>query len=295
MDRRPGRDWQNALVTLQRLSSTDAFVVIDLPAADRADGIVRCARKVLVDSSRALARSRTYGWALLEQPVSGAAAGISAQGDDRGAAIAAFCDEIAPRVASGELALAAGKGIETAELDALPTPVPPDPGALVDGLLGCAESLTGSLAGVDVAIEHEGGATGLRAALEAAGATVVAEGADALTSPADLLLFGSRPGLIDHEMADRLVATQLLPTAEMSYTPRALAVATRRGARVLPDFLSTAGPLVARLGVDPRTRLAELAGQVLEHPEGAFMGACRRAEEFLSGWNSELPFGRPIG
>jgi hypothetical protein len=81
----------------------------------------------------------------------------------------------------------------------------------------------------------------------------------------------------------------------MSYTPRALAVATRAGARLLPDFLSTAGPLAARLDLDPRAHLAELAGQVLEHPEGAVLGACRLAEDFLASWAPELPFGRPIG
>jgi hypothetical protein len=289
------RDWQNAPVTLQRLSSTDAFVVIDLPTAERADGIVRCARKVLVDSSRALARSRTYAWALLGQPVSGAAAGINAQGEGRAAAIEAFCGEIAPQVASGGLTLAAAKGVEPAELESLATPVPAAPEALLGGLLGCARSLTGDLSGATVAVEHDGGASGLRAALEAAGADVVAEGADALTAPADLLVFGSRPGVIDHEVADRVQATQLLPTTEMSYTPRALAVLTRGGARLLPDFLSTAGPLVARLDLDPRTHLAELAARVLEHPEGAVLGACRLAEDFLAGWVPELPFGRPIG
>ena len=283
------------MVTLQRLSSTDAFVVVDLPAASQADGIARCARKVLVDSSRALARSRTYAWALLEQPISGAAAGISADGEARDPAVRAFCEELSPRVATGELTLAAGKGLATDELAPLGAVVAPAAEELRAGLLGAAEALTGGLAGTTVALEHDGGATGLKDALVAEGAHVVAEGPDAMGSDATLLVFGSRPGLVDHVLAEDLGPALLLPSAEMVYTPRALAVLTRRGTRLLPDFLTTAGALVGRAGLDPRTRVAELAQEVLQDPDGAVLGACRRAEEFLSGWVSELPFGRPIG
>jgi hypothetical protein len=288
-------DWQNADVTLQRLGSTDAFVVVDLPTASRADGIVRCAKKVLVDSSRALARSRSYAWALLQQPISGAAAGINAEGEGRADAVAAFCGELAAQAGDRELTLAPGKGLDPGELDALRGAITPDPAALLEGLLGCAEALTGGLSGKDVAIEHDGGAEGLKDALTGAGASVVAEGADALSAHADLLIFGSRPGLLDHELAGSIDAAFLLPSAEIAYTPRALAVSTRRGLHLLPDFLSTAGALAARCGLDARVHLGDLAGAALERPEGAVIGACIQAEDFLTGWVPELPFGRPIG
>ncbi|MEZ5238170.1 MAG: hypothetical protein R2716_04270 [Microthrixaceae bacterium] len=83
---------------VRRLESTDAFVVWDLPGADAADGGRACARKVLVDSTKALARSRFYSWALLSgQRVGGASAAINAGRATRGAAIAAFCEELARR------------------------------------------------------------------------------------------------------------------------------------------------------------------------------------------------------
>ncbi len=282
-------------MTLQRLSSTDAFLVVDFPTSPRADGIARCARKVLVDSSRALARSRSYAWALLGQPISGAAAGISAEGEQRAPALGAFCEELSARVASGELTLAAGKGLAPEELAPLGSVVAPAPEDLLAGLLGAADALSGGLEGTEVAIEHDGGAAGLKDALLAAGATVVAEGPDAVSSDAALLVFGSRAGLVDHALAERLDATLLLPSAELAYTPRALAVLDRRGSRLLPDFLTTAGPLAGRVGLDPRAWVAEVAQEVLDHADGAVIGACHRAEDYLSNWVPELPFGRPIG
>ena len=71
----------------------------------------------------------------------------------------------------------------------------------------------------------------------------------------------------------------------------------------LPDFVTTVGPLIA--AVDSSTDLVgliDVAGQriggiieeVRDHPEGPLVGAAIRAEEFLSTWQAQLPFGRPI-
>lgn len=282
-------------MTVQRLETTDAFVLVDLPGAERADGIVRCARKVLVDSTRSLARTRTYAWALLGRQVSGASAGINAAGDARDAAVAAFVAEMAPRLADGALTLGAGKGVTADDLAGLGTVPGADHAALAAGVVACAGAACG-LDGVTVAVEFDGGAgDALLGALGAAGAEVVAHGPEAITTPAEVLLFGSKAGLVDHHAAAGLPHRVLVPTGDLPFTPRALAVAGRRGITVLPDFLTTAGPLAARAGLDPAEALAERTERCLAHAEGAVLGACAQAESFLSGWVDELPFGRPIG
>ena len=70
-------------MTTRKLTSTDAFVVIDLDGAPTAAGIARLAPKVLVDGARWLARSQTYQFAAFGRPASGASAGINAPADGR--------------------------------------------------------------------------------------------------------------------------------------------------------------------------------------------------------------------
>lgn len=288
---------------INKLQTVDAFVVVDLPGAATADGVVRCARKVLHDSTKALARSRTYSWALLGQRISGASAGINAAADARTAAIETFCSEVASEVAAGHLTLSAGKGIDTDELEPLGAVQEANPEAFVQGVLACAAAArnhsVGDSADLDsatVAIEFDGGAGEvLRSALQSRRAEVVSEGPDALDTQADVLLFGSRPGILDHELAATVQHRILVPTGALAFTPKALAVAQRRELLVLPDFLTTAGPLAARAGLDPHEALAQHTLAVVDHDAGAVLGACLIAEEFLGSWCEGLPFGRPIG
>lgn len=290
--------WQTDCVsdpTIQRLASTDAFVLTDFPDAERADGVVRCARKVLVDSTRALARSRTYSWALLGVQVSGASAAINAEGDARVAALDAFCEELREQVTSGSLALGPGKGMGDSELAALGSVVAAQPQALADGIVASAGAAR-TLDGARVAIEFDGGAgDALHEALEAVGADVAATGADALAADVDVLFFGSKAGLINHDALATVKAEVLVPTGNLALTPRALAVAGRAGKTVLPDFLTTSGPLAAREGSEVAATLGDLTRRCLAHDDGAVLGACAIAEEFLGTWVDELPFGRPIG
>lgn len=101
---------------MQKLESTDGFVVFDLDDADHALGVVRAAPKILVDGARLLARSITYQFAVFEQRVSGASAGINAKPDGRDEALAAFIAEVTPLVERGSLCLDPAKGIEAGEL-----------------------------------------------------------------------------------------------------------------------------------------------------------------------------------
>ncbi len=281
-------------MTVQKLSTTDAFIVVDFPDAPRSDGVVRCAKKVLVDSTRSLARARTYAWALLGQQVGGVSGAINALGDGRSEAVEAFAAELAPRVADGSLTLGAGKGLSENELSGLGAVRTRDTDAFVAGILACA-STAHDMDGARVAIEFDGGVgEALTTALQNAGAEVVAHGPEALDVSADVLLFGSRPGVIDHERAAELSPTLLVPTGDLPFTPRALAVAGRRGINVLPDFLTTSGALAAEAGLDPVQALTERTAAALQSDEGPVVGACRMAEDFLSTWVQELPFGRPL-
>lgn len=135
---------------------------------------------------------------------------------------------------------------------------------------------------------------------------VVREGAEALSVDSDLLFVAGRPGLLDHTVAASLRAGVVVPLSAVPVTAKALAVARRGGCAVLPDFVTTAGPMLAGLGTvrsdpDADTRTATIDAEVTAvitevtgHEDGPLLGACVRAEAMLGDWYDELPFGRPL-
>lgn len=302
----------------RKLTSTDAFVVTDLEGAECATGVVRRAKKILPDGARLLARSATYAWALHEQRVSGASAGINAEDDGAEAAVAAFVEELTSEVGAGSLSLAPAKGVTAAQVAALMA-VDPFNGVLqtaagadtlavallAAGVAAAADRATGGLDGRTVVLEDTGAATGaVETALVARGAAVqVLDRTTALTTAADVLCCGSAVGMVDHTVAGSLPHRVLVPTGPLPVTTRALAVARRREIVVLPDFVTTTGPLVVR-GADDVTegalvdaaaaKVGDLVTAVLDHPEHPTLGACALAEEFLATWQDTLPFGRPM-
>ena len=299
-------------------SGTTAFVLTDLEGAPAADGIVRSAKKILVDGATMLARSRTYAWALLGQQVSGASAGINAAPPDQAEGVAAFVEAVSDRVRSGELSLDPGKGVTAEDLAPLAELDQRSPilrearpaGTLADELLAtsvvaAAAAAIGGLDGRRVAIEGGGDhLPALQALLEAAGASVVATGDEALRTEAEVLVCGSKAGVVDHTVAEQLPHRVVVPHAPIPVTAKGLAVATRRSIVVLPDFLTTSGPLHAfrpegtpaaeELLARANAHAAGLTTELLDHPEGPLLGACYRAEEFLRSWQDQLPFGRPL-
>lgn len=270
---------------IRSLEGTGAFVVVDLPGAERALGVVRAARKVLRDGAVLLARSQTYAAACLELPLSGASVGISVGDGDRDAVVGSAVAALEPDVAAGRLLLDPAKGVSTEDLAALRA-VDPRPAAwwaLAAELAGASAAATaatalGGLDGRTIAVEQADPVTlAFVAAAEAAGARLVAVGAPggsvALgegvqgasltgTDPAelgqptdrpivaveaDVLAVGSKAGVVDHEAAAGLGAAVLVPTGPVPVTARGLAVARRAGCRVLPDFVALGGPLQALL------------------------------------------------
>lgn len=301
-------------MALQKLTGTDAFVVTDLPGAQRADGVVRWAKKVLQDGARTMARSRSYSWALLEQRVSGASAGISAAPEERDAAVAAFVAEMQQQVSSGELSFDAGKGVSPGDLTALTELDQRSPlqSVLADELLGIgiASSAAAALGGLDGvrAVVEGGGAKEepIVAALVAEGAQVVAtgDGPHVAVTDADLLVCGSKLGLVDHDLAAELPQRAIVACGVAPVTAKGLAVAGRKGVVVVADFLSLLGPLLSFRPAPEDTEdslrsaaadvVTSISTEVLDHEEGPYLGAAYRAERFLGTWQDPLPFGRPL-
>ena len=96
---------------VQKLESTDGFLLFDLDGAERSAGVARLAPKVLNDSAELLARSVTYSFATFELRMSGASAGINAKPEGRDEAIAAFIEEVKPMIETGGLMLRPSTGL----------------------------------------------------------------------------------------------------------------------------------------------------------------------------------------
>lgn len=302
-------------MAVQKLSSTDAFVVVDLPDA-AASGVVRRARKILESSARDLARSATYTFASFGMQRSGASAGINAEGDAIDEAVAAFTTELGPSVEAGRLHLEAGKGISAEQLAPLRQVSPAGSHAGSNDLLAAsvvaatAWSVGGDLAGRTVAIEGRNLAPPeLLTAMTNAGATVVdvwgVEDKPWLVwgAEVDAILAGSKPGTLTHQGTDYITAKAIVPWGPIPATTKAFAQLQRGGqVTVVPDFVSIAGYLVGGfLDGDEREITASLVTKVVEileessgHPDGVLLGACYLAEAFIETWQERKPFGRPL-
>lgn len=324
---------------IQTLDGTDAFIVTDLPDAP-ATGVVRVARKVLASSATDLARSITYTFATFEMQRGGASAGVNAEGDAVPAAQEAFVTAVAPLVEGG-LHLDAGKGFDPAALAPLAevdsrNALGGSPAVTAAGVVAAIEAALGPLDGRTVAVEGVDAGpvpAAVAAAVVARGATIVAassasaavfntDGIDptALTgqpladlgetdkavklwgAAADVLVCGSKPGVLTHMGTPFVRATALVPWGPVPVTTKALLDLEKAGVTVVPDFISGAGGLLAgyldgdeaAVTAAVQERIAGVVGELKGHAEGAFLGACYRAEDFLRTWQDKLPFGRPL-
>ena len=341
---------------IHKLTSTDAFIAIDLEGAAVSSGPVRWAGKVLQGGAKDLARSQTYTYAVLGMQRGGASAGISAQSPERDASITAFVEEITPLVGNGTYLPDAAKGVAETDLAPLRETDERDTARLagdgptfVDRCEGLGAAVTAhhtvvGLGGRTVAIEGFGANGGALAdAVVDRGATITAiatatgtvtndHGFDPQTlidgwtvagddmvdglgdvgpstsifgSGSDVWFVGSKMGVVNHEIAARIgEADAVVACGRLPVTARALAVLRRAGVAVPADFVALAGSTLALWGDAGRTEAEILAGvdeDVGEmtvglgmHHDGPFLAACLEAESFLSGWQEELPFGRPL-
>lgn len=148
----------------------------------------------------------------------------------------------------------------------------------------------------------------LRGAWSESGETMLGDDAEAawkvFGAEADVLFAGSKAGAITHETAARLGASTVVPHGALPFTARALAVMQRGDITVVPDFVALAAPAVGAWPGDAGDADAVIAkataaiqaavSETSSHADGAFLGACHRAEAFLKTWQDTLPFGRPL-
>jgi glutamate dehydrogenase/leucine dehydrogenase len=283
-------------VRVQKLESTDGFLLFDLDGAERCAGVARLAPKVLHDSAELLARSVTYSFAAFGLKLSGASAGINAKPENRDEAIAGFVDEVKPLVASGALTLQASTGLRDADLASLGTD-PPDPALSAHGAVAAAETALGTLAGATVAIVGAGPvADTARVSASDKGATVADDaGVDAT---ADALFVAGKTGVVDHEAAESVKARVVVPLTPLAVTAKAYAAFRRADIVYVPDFIALAAPLLATFDAsndtDPVERVREVMAQLAGEGPNAWLVAIGIAEAFLSTWQDALPFGRPL-
>jgi len=200
-------------VTYQKLSSTDAFVIIDLDGAP-ATGVVRAAPKILVGGVEDMARSLTYAFAAHGVQRSGASAGINAAPEDRDVAVAAFVEELLPQVANGSLAIDPAKGIDPTSLADLLAADGRHPVAheMVDpygvGSVDLATHLSG-LGPVVAAAAAVGGLDGKRVVIEGFGETGPSIAAAAMAHGATVVAISTNDGaLVDEAGLDPATLAQ---------------------------------------------------------------------------------------
>ena len=279
---------------VDKLSGTDGFVVYDLKDAPTAVGIVRLAPKVLREGAELLARSVTYAFASFGVAGHGGASGaINAKPEAREDAVAAFVDEVRDRAEAGSLALAPGTGLTEADLAPLGWTAP-DPAVVAAGALAAAR-VAGPTDWRTAAVAGAGPvADAASAQLAEAGTTVVDGRMDAAC---DVLFVAGKAGALDHDTATAVQARTVVPLTPVPVTARALAVLRKGDRVVIPDFLSTAAPLLATYdgdGGDPVQRIHAAVTDLAGEGTGLWLAAALRAEQNLAGWTDEKPFGRPL-
>lgn len=284
---------------LQKLTSTDGFIAFDLGDAP-AVGVVRVAPKVLRDGAELLARSTTYAAASFGLHVGGGSAGVNAKPEGRDAAVAAFVEEVGELVGAGRWIVGAGVGIGPEELAGLPEAdrraAAFDPVATGESAVAAALGALGTLEGKQVGVVGKGPAA------EAAAASTTANGGTAIAdagfdAECDALVVAGKAGVLEHDLAATVRARVVVPLTPVPVTARALAVLGRAGTTVVPDFLSTAGPLLGALdgeAGDPMVRVHDAVAALRDEGTNLWMAAVGRAEEHLATWQDALPFGRPL-
>lgn len=281
-------------MTVEKLSGTDGFVVVDLDDATTSVGVARLAPKVLRDGAELLARTVTYTFAAFGVAGhGGASAGINAKPEGRDEAVTAFVDEIRPRAEGGGLVLSPSVGLTDEDLAPLGWSTP-DPQLTAEGALAAAK-VAGPLDWRTAAVVGGGPvADAATAQLTAAGSTLAEPRFD---SRCDVLFVAGKAGVLDHEAADGVQASLVVPLTPVPVTARALAVLKRAGRTVVPDFLSTAAPLLAAHaadGGDPVQRVRDATIALAEAGDGMWLAAALQAEENLATWTDAKPFGRPL-
>jgi glutamate dehydrogenase/leucine dehydrogenase len=270
---------------IQKLESINAFVAVDLEGVP-GRGVLRASKKILQGGAKDLARSMTYGLASLNLKETGVSAGISTPPEEKSEAIKTFFEEISEW--ENKFSFTAGLGVtseDTAENN-------PEEKLQLLAIGTLISALTAKPDASTAVIDDKILSSVLEKELTKKGIEII-HSENPFTEKADILFCGSKMGVIDHEIAEKLSFSVIAPTSALPVTTRAVAVCKRRKILALPDFITTAGPLINDKNLTEET-LSSIVDEIIDHDDGPLLGACERAEVFLAKWQSELPFGRPM-
>jgi glutamate dehydrogenase (NAD(P)+) len=118
---------------------------------------------------------------------------------------------------------------------------------------------------------------------------------------ADVIVPGTRPGVMDRRTAGALPASVLVvaPAANAPYTAQGADVLHQRGIVALPDFVCNSGGVLGyrsaadatpeQVLADVGATISDVIRDVMRHPDGPLTGAFDRAGNFLRGWWGEPP------
>ncbi len=267
---------------IRKLSDVSAFVAVDFPDVV-GKGNIRLAKKILQGGAKDLARSFSYSLACLGLQETGISAGISSPSENRKEALEGFVTEVTGWESG--YTFQASKGVSKGEIDGLEDDSNDETlflGAVLAAKTACPEART--------AVTDIEDSSLLEAELKKVNVDLVVSESP-FTAEADLLFVGKAMRVLEHEMVPNIQAKVVVPTTRLAVTTRGLAHCVAKEIVVLPDFITAAGHF---MGGDVVSLMEPLVKETLDHPEGPVLGACYKAESFLSTWCPELPFGRPI-
>lgn len=278
---------------ITKLESVDGFTYVDVVGARRVIGPLRCAKTVLPRTTIDLSRHVTYALAVHGLDGAGAAAALNHNRSDEPDPIPAFIEEVSSWTTSNNFGAHTGLGLSDDEIAGLL--VRPS-GETFDGLVAAtAIASAGDLANATVLIASNRDEDELIGQLTSADVTIIEDLAAALTTPSDVLFVRSGTGALHHEIVADTTAKKIVGLQALTTTARGLAVASRAGAVVVPDFVSAAGPYLAAFGIDdPATATSETMRTLDDTTTDLFVNACVHAETHLRTWADTIPFGRPL-
>lgn len=289
------------MVVEQRFETVDGYGIVDIEGAQIAVGPVRSAKKVLQRTTIDLIRHATYGLAIHQIDGSGAAAALNHnRADDDESPINAFGIELSEWAERQHFVAHAGLGLDASEIGStLHTSA-----VWADELVAATAAACVPPSAQTVVIASSGAEALLCDLLTGVGdVSVESDLATALSSGADALLVRGATGSLHHDVLSEANVGHIIGLQPLTTTARGLAVASRQGSVVVPDFISASGPYLAALSTSTERE------EVIEHVTAAtlssltrlevagvamFVRACELAEDHLRTWTSELPFGRPL-
>lgn len=282
------------MTTETTLETVDGYTIVDIEDSRRLVGPVRSAKKVLQRTTIDLIRHATYTCAVHGLDAVGAAAALNhdrSSGDT--GPVVAFRDEVDAWAKTSSFTASAALGLGPEEAGGVLHPSAADHAATTAASAVACLPKSANL----VVIASDDEEADLGAALEGAAVDVEADLGAALRSGADAVFVRGKTGVLDHATLEGTTVKLIIGLQPLTTTARGLAVASRAGAVIVPDFLSAGGPTLAALDLST-DRIAEMTRNVADELAASgtdqFVTACEHAEAHLRTMTDTLPFGRPL-